>query len=266
MSINTSLEDCLKFHTFCPRCALEFTAEHHSTGSLSCACGWIDTTNTEKASLVIEKKTIHVLLAFGAIFTAGLLHVGSWGNYALSIPFTKVAQVTGMLSADGYRDLAKTCIILNKWSCAEEAYTSLATQRGVADGFAELGSLEARLNKSADAVRAYASYEKNGGHESKALLQFGKLLESANQDAEATRIYEKSIASNPMALPIQATTGIVRLMMKQGKYVEAYERIVAFHESAENAGGYLNTEAAQLQKQLGETAAAKIEKKSSKRS
>ncbi len=256
----------MKFHTFCPRCALEFTNEHHSVGNLSCACGWIDTTGDEKAAQLIEKKTIHVMLAFGAIFTAGLLHVGSWGNYALSIPFTKAAQFTGMLSSDGYRDLAKSCIQLNKWTCAEDAYTSLATERGQVEGFAELGSLDARLNKPADALRAYAAYEKNGGHDSKALLQFGKLLETANQDAEATRIYEKSIVSNPASLPIQATTGIVRLMMKQGRYSEAYERIVAFHESAENAGGYLNTEAAQLQKQLGETATAKIEKKSSKRS
>jgi hypothetical protein len=93
------------------------------------------------------------------------------------------------------------------------------------------------------------------------LLNYAKVLEAAAQDGEAQRVYEKSIAANPAVLPVQATTGIVRLLIKHGQYAGAYDRILSFHESAENANGYLNTEMSQLQKQLGEKAIAAIEKK-----
>jgi len=251
----------MKMHTFCPRCGTEFTSQHQAAGHLICGCGWFDESVDELATKKIEKKTIKAMMIFGVVFVAGFCHLGSWGNRAFSIPFTKAAQIAGMLSADGYRELAKTCIDLNKWSCAEEAYLGLATKRGDVEGLAQLGSLDARLNKPVDALAAYNAYEKRGGHESMALLQFAKLLETTSQDADAFRLYEKSIQAKPEALPVQATTGIVRLLMKQGRYTEAYERILAFHESAENAKGYMNTEAAQLEKQLGETAVHQLEKK-----
>lgn len=41
-------------------------------------------------------------------------------------------------------------------------------------------------------------------------------------------------------------------------------RVITFHESAQNASGYMNTELAQLQQQLGQVAARKIEKRVSK--
>lgn len=251
----------MKMHTFCPRCGTEFTSEHHSLGHVVCACGWIDETPVETASKSTEKKSIRAMAAFAIVFVAGFAHLGSWGSHAFSIPFTKIAQITGTLSADGYRQLAQTCIDLNKWSCAEGAYMDLATSRGDVEGLAQLGSLEARLNKPAQAVAAYQAYEKHGGSTATSLVAYGKVLEAMGNDAEAIRVYEKSIVAKPDALPIQATTGIVRLMMKQGRYAEAYSRILAFHDSAENAKGYMNTEAAQLEKQLGETAVHQLEQK-----
>lgn len=253
----------MKYHTYCPRCGAEFTAEHHSAGSLICACGWADTTTEVKAEASHQKRSIQIMTGFAFLFVAGLVHVGSWGNHAFSIPFTKAAELTGLLSTDGYRELAKTCVELNKWSCAEDAYLGAATA-GFVEGYAQLGSLDARLNQPAKALQAYAAYEKSGGREQLPLIAFAKLLEGANQDAEATRVYEKSIQVKPEVLAVQATSGLVRIMIKQGHYTEAYERILAFHGSAENAGGYLNTEAAQLQKQLGETASKAIEKKAQK--
>ncbi len=251
----------MTIHTFCPRCGTEFTSAHHAAGHLICACGWFDESVDQHAAKLIEKKTINGMMIFAAVFVAGFLHIGSWGNHALSIPFTKLAQVTGLLSADGYRGLAQTCIELNKWTCAEGALKGLADERGTIEALAQLGSLDARLNKPAEAIAAYSTYEKRGGHDAMSLLNFAKVLETNGQDGEAIRVYEKSIAASPEVLPVQATTGIVRLQMKQGHYTEAYERILAFHESAENAKGYMNTEAAQLEKQLGETAVHQLEKK-----
>ncbi len=251
----------MKFHSFCPLCGTEFNQEHLASEPAICACGWFDHSPEIQAAHKIENNSIKAMLVFGVLFTLGFAHVSSWGNHALVIPFTKVAEMTGLLSTEGYRDLAKTCIELNKWSCAETAYTELAQDRGVVEGYALVGALDARLNKIPQSIVAYQAYEKSGGKDSLALLHFAKILEASAQDTEATRIYEKSIAAKPEALPVQATTGLVRLMIKHGQYVKAYERILAFHDSAENANGYLNTEVAQLQKQLGEKVVAQLDKK-----
>lgn len=251
----------MKYHSFCPRCGTEFTQEHFASGSLICACGWHDETVEKQADKKLENLTIKAMIGFAVVFTLGFAHVASWGNYAFSIPFTKAAEMTGMLSADGYRELAKTCITLNKWSCAEDAYTELAQERGDVEGYAQAGDLDAKLSKPAQAQQFYQAYEKAGGHNAMSLLAYGKLLEAANNDGEAQRVYEKSIAAKPDALPVQATSGIVRLLIKHGQYADAYERIIAFHNSAENAGGYLNVEAEQMQKALGEKVAEQIQKK-----
>jgi len=254
----------MKFHSFCPRCASELTTEHHSTGVAICPCGFADNTPTEKAIKKTEKTSIKAMLVFGVLMTVGFGHAQSWGKYASSIPFTKLAQMTTGLSAQGYRDLAQACIELNKWSCAEEALIELKTEGGDIQGLAELGSLRNRLGKPEAALQAYEAYEKQGGKDPHSLLLYGKTLEAAHKDAEAFKIYEKSIANSGESLPSQATNGIVRLLMKEGRYEEAYVRIITFHESAQNATGYMNTELAQLQGLLGQVAAAKIAKRVSK--
>lgn len=251
----------MKYHSFCPLCGGELTNEQHSTGVAICGCGFADTTPTEVAIKKTEKTSIQIMLGFSVVVAVGFGYLQSWGQYATSMPFTKLAQMTTGLSNQGYRDLAKACIELNKWSCAEEAYIELTTQAGDIQGFAELGSLRNRLKQPEGALQAYEAYEKRGGKDAFSLVQYGKLLEAANRDEEAFKIYEKSIVASGEALPVQATSGIVRLLMKQGRYEEAYIQVVTFHESAQNASGYLNTELAQLQQQLGQVAARKIEKR-----
>lgn len=256
----------MKFHSFCPRCGTEFTQTHFASGTTICSCGWFDESVEEQATKKIEGTTIKAMVGFSVLFVLGFVHLGSWGNHAFSIPFVKAAEVTGLLSSDGLKDLAKTCTDLNKWECAETAYQEMAQDRGNVEGLAMAANLDAKINKPQQAIAFYQAYEKAGGKNAMSLLAFAKLLEGASQDQEAQRVYEKSIAANPSTLPVQATSGIVHLMMKYGQYAQAYERILAFHESAENASGYLNTEADQLRKQLGDKAIAELEKKHSSKS
>lgn len=254
----------MTFHNFCPRCNQEFSKKNHVSGIAICECGWSDQTSENKAAMKIEKKAITAMFAFAVLFTVGFGHLQSWGSHATSIPMIKIKQMTGNLSTQGYRELAQACIELNKWSCAENAYVELANLRGDTEGFAELGSLQQRRGLPERAFAAYQEYEKRGGNDAFSLVQYGKVLEMLNQDLEAMKIYEKSIAAAPEALPVQATSGIVRLLIKKGSYEEAYVRIIEFHESAQNAKAYMNTELAQLEKQLGSVAARKIEKKTLK--
>lgn len=254
----------MKYHAFCPRCTQELTADHHTTGVAICGCGWFDSAPFEAETKKTEKKSIIAMTIFAVLATIGYGHAQSWAQYATSIPFTKLQQMTTGLTNQGYRDLAKACIELNKWSCAEEAYMELATEARDINGYAELGSLRNRLKQPDGALQAYEYYEKQGGKDAYFLVQLGKLQEGANRDQDAMATFEKSIANSGEALPVQATSGIVRILMKQGHYEEAYERIITFRESAQNAAGYMNTELAQLEQKLGTVAARKIEKRVSK--
>jgi hypothetical protein len=163
------------------------------------------------------------------------------------------------MNKQGYTELAEACIQLNKWDCAREAYIGMQQITKDGEGLLLLARLQVRLSEPQAAATTLATYFRLGGRDGDAALQYAALLEAQGDDASAMKYYEASIELRPKILPVQATTAIVRLLMKQGKYDQAQERILAFHESAENAKGYLNTELAQAESAMGQTKAGKVE-------
>lgn len=248
---------------FCPQCNSEIPAERQANGFAVCSCGWFDGSTGEKSRKQNEKKAIFGLIGSAVVLVALWGHLLNWGPYAFSIPFTKIAQLTGTLSKEGYQDLAEACIRLNKWSCAQEAYLDLYRDSHDPEGIADLAHFQVRLKEYPAAMSTYASYFKAGGKNGEAALEYAHLLEESNQADMAFKYYEASIQMRPQILPINATTAIVRLLMKQGKYEDAYQRILDFHASAGNANGYLNTELAQLEAWMASQ--GKLGKKHAKR-
>ncbi|MES2856146.1 MAG: tetratricopeptide repeat protein [Bdellovibrionota bacterium] len=232
--------------TNCPRCQSDLGPESFKTGSAICKCGWYDKGVDGSEQKRTEKNTVAVLAFATLVMALGYGHLINWGSYAVAIPFVKVQQMTGTLSSEGYIQLAEHCVTLNKWKCAENAYVDLYKSKGDLEALAKLGSLEARLEKYDAALQFYSIYAEKGGRDNRALLNYGTLLENAGRTEDAFKTFELAISTHPDVLPVQATTAIVRMLMKQGKTAEAKERIVAFHKSAGNAKGYLNTELTQL--------------------
>lgn len=247
----------MSFHGNCPQCGTHIPQDRYETGAAICECGWTDNSPAKRFDGEVEKKTIMGMVVFCLALLAFYGHAMSWGSYAVAIPFVKLQQVTGTLSTQGYRDLADACIGLNKWSCARTAYLEIYTSNRDPQGLADLGHFEVRLGNTPAALSAYASYFKVGGKSGIASLEYGKVLETAGQADAAIAQYEESIKAREATLPIQATAGIVRILIKQGKYEQAYQRITDFHASAENAKGFLNTELAQLESTLSKQAGGK---------
>lgn len=232
----------------CPRCNAEIGPENRQTGLAICgSCGWTDPSQTIHSAESNERKSIAIMVFMGLVMVLSFGHLVSWGSYAFQAPFMKLGEMTGMISKQGLHELADACVHLNKWACAKNAYLGIYKSKGDVEGIAELAYLQARLNETEAALSTYASYVKLGGKDGESLLRYGKLLEVANRTEDSIRMYEASIAARPELLPVQATTAIVRLLIKQGKYVEARERIVSFHGSAGNAKGFLNTELTQIE-------------------
>ena len=204
----------------------------------------------------LEKRAIKSMYIAAAVLVTGFMYVSSWGSYSMSLPLIKLQQITGTLSPQGYEELAQACMSLGKYDCVREAYMGGFKKSADPIFFAKLGRFEARLGSLQPSINAYGSYFKLGGTDADATIQYAKLLEEANLLDEALKFYEAAIPARPEALPIQATAGIVRVMVKQGKYKEARERIMEFHRSAGNAKGYLNTELAQLNAHFGKKGAS----------
>jgi tetratricopeptide (TPR) repeat protein len=256
----------MNFQGFCPQCGVVIPQARFSTGYAICECGWHDTTIEKKAFFRIEKKVIRSMIIASLLMVGAYAHLINWGTYALSEPVLKVEQLTGMLSNDGYKELAQMCVDLNKFDAAKDTYLDLYRSKGDLSGLAALAHLNVRLGDSTSALATYTTYFKVGGNDGASALEFAKLLDVAGQTEPALQYYEFSIKARPELLPIAATSAIVHIMMKQGHYEEARQRILGFQDSAGNAQGYMNTELSQLDGYLGKAQAKGVEKKHHKKS
>jgi tetratricopeptide (TPR) repeat protein len=237
----------------CPRCGEEIPKERYATGFAVCSCGWADPTPFNKHRMQRENKIVVTMVVAAVCLTLAYGHLARWGSYAFEIPFVRIAEFTGTLSKEGYQELAQACVERNKWSCAKDAYIGLYRKyrsTGDSSGLASLAALQLQLGETQAALASYGSYVNSGGKDATALLKYAQVLEGQSQFEDALRIYDLSIAAAPQTLPVRATTGIVRILMQQEKLESARARIVAFHESAENAKGYLTFELAEIEGKL----------------
>lgn len=213
-------------------------------------CGWYESKAQAHATIKIENQTILAMAITSVSILLLTAHMLSWGAHAFSVPFLKVGNWTGMLGTSGYNELAQMCLDLGKIPCAKNAYIENFRQNRELESLAKLARLQVRNQETQNALTTFAAYINAGGKNGEAALLYGQLLEQAGQDAEALRMMELSIASRPDSLPIAATGAIVRILMKQGRYEDARDRLLRFHDSAGNAKGYLNTELSQIEQAI----------------
>lgn len=213
-------------------------------------CGWFESHAQNEVRTKAENETIAIMVTFAVSVLLISAHMLNWGQHAFSIPLLKAGQWTGMLSSRGYDELAQSCVDLGKYPCARTAMIENFQIHKTPEPLAKLARLQVRLQETPAALVTFSSYFKHGGKDGDAALVYGQLLEQGGQDEEAIKMLEISIIARGEQLPIAATGAIVRIMMKQGRYDEAKERITQFQASAENAKGYLNTELAQIEQAI----------------
>lgn len=247
---------------YCSMCDVEIPNDQkNSAGIAVCRCGWHDESFVGAIKVQSKNKDVKNL----SLFAVGLLslffvltHFSTWGAYSFSVPYMKLQKLTGTLPIEGYVDLAKICIRLNKMDCAEDTYQSLYRSSKNIQALAELARLQMHLGKNKEATHTFAAYVKAGGRNGDALSNYARALESEKRISDALKVYELAIAARPQTLSAQAVSGAVRILMKNGKYSEARKRIVAFHQNSRNGKGYLNKELALLEMHLNKRAARSI--------
>ncbi len=228
---------------FCAVC----NEKHEGDQQVICTCGWKDRiVEREMARELDIRAAIRIAIsAIGVLVLA--LHCIKWGEYSLSIPFLRLRQATGLLSAGGYADLATACTSIRQWSCAENAFEQVFAKSKDPEALRLIASMQLRLEQNDEATESYSRYFKAGGKDLTAHLEYAALLEAKHRVNEAMVIYRRAIDLTPASkLPVQATAGLVRLEIKMERYTKALNRILEFHELSPNAKGYLNTELEQL--------------------
>lgn len=208
-----------------------------------------------------QKKTIGIFCAIALVITLAYGHIISWGPHAGNALLLQVGKTIGVLSAQGYQELVQACIDNNKWDCAETAYAKLFEKTGDVEVVGKLAKMQMQIQRLPQAAQTFETYYKLGGKNPDTAYFFGQTLEQLGQIDRAVDMYQTSIEQNPEKLSINATSSLVRLLMKQGKNAEARAVVKAFHEGAENAKGYLNTEAAELEKTLGPSVTRRVRAK-----
>jgi tetratricopeptide (TPR) repeat protein len=251
MSLGTAL-------SICPLCGTEIKASRILRESVICECGWCDSSAIEKAGDQQTKFTIKVFAVVSAVLLIGYGHLLTWGSYAGTIPFLKMGEAAGWLSPSGYEKIIEACVTQNRWGCAEQAHIDLYRKTADPEVMARLGKLQFLLKENQQAANSYDTYFKIGGKNPEASLNYGQVLEQLGQNEKAEEMYRKSMADNQEKLPINATSRLVHLLLQQKNYNEARIVIDTFHESAENAKGYLNSEADEVDKILGPPTKKKI--------
>jgi len=250
----------MTIHGSCPRCGTEIPHDRYIDGQAICSCGWYDNRAARRAAEKMERKTILAMILSSVILAAGFVHATRWGSDAISYPVLKVQELTGILSASGYEKLANLCFNRGDYDCTKKAYQGQYAVSRDPIILARLAKLNMQLGLNQEALQVYANYFAAGGEEIEAAYLYGKLLEENGQYDQALAMYETAVQKSIDTLPVHSTGAIVRLLIKLGRYEEAYARIQSFHEISDQAKGYLNTELSQLEAHF--TSASKAGKNS----
>lgn len=229
----------------CPRCSSLM-----ALGQV-CVCG-----HGAKDSLVsvLQKRDRSVLgayIVFSILLALAYVHLQSWGPYALQVPMLKAEHIFGMLDSKGYSKLSAACIARGKEKCAKQAYIDMYVRTRDVEAIALLAQLEIKTHETDVALETFEAYYKKGGKNPKVALQYALALEGEHHYDASIHYLKLSIQQNPDKLAVSATGELLRILLAQQKYSQARNVLDDFWASAENAKGYFNNEAAQIQKVLG---------------
>lgn len=235
------------YQTQCHQCGADLTIDPRLGPASICKCGWQDPRPMAQNQEKWDRKLSLQLLGFALVTFYTFAHLAMWGSFPIQGPILKLKQTMAISPRATNLELASICIELANWDCAKNAYYNLY-HSGDPAGLVHLGRLQMRLKENDAAFISFDRYFQAGGKDLTAARDFGKLLEEKGQNELAIQYFEKSIDPKADTLPIYATAGIVRVLMKKGMKEEAMQRILDFHELADNAKGYFGAEYEQLSK------------------
>ena len=236
--------------TNCPRCETQLKE------SSACFCGWVDPRNIRAKSdrsvdlrimKILAGTCVGVLLMYAQILT--------WGTFFVEGPYLHLKQMSGVATDENLIRLSELCKLRGNVACVESTLADRTKVSGKPEAFADLGRFlysQKQYNKALAAYEGYFSQSKSP--DARTNFEMGRLLFTLEKDAQAISYLQASIDAKVDVLATHPTQVLVQAYIRLGQLDKAYEQVLTFHASAENAKGYMNKERKDLEEKLGKEA------------
>ncbi len=188
----------------CPRCG----SNTEKVGqTLICKCGWI---YSKKEEVPQNSIIIGMILAF-TLFAGALFHFFQWGSYGLTIFFA------------GASDKVKICMDLKKYDCVEKNYMRLFQSSSDLAHLEELGELQFKREKFADAGNTYSLYFSKKGRSYKAAYYYAHSLVKTGNVESAIQYFDSILRSKPHILMVTIVESYLAVLVSHNRIGKAKE-------------------------------------------
>lgn len=188
----------------------------------------------------IDKANNRTILIISALILIVGFHLASWGSYSLEIRFLQLRDLTGLASAKSMDRMAKICLELKKYSCAEYAYSREAQiDKNQISKFAEYQMSRRKFKEAAQSLR---NHLKTAKKDTTAMLTYAKALGELGQIDEAARYYEHVIGSQSRVLQPEVVKAYVKDLAKAKRYSQAQAVILRARKTHARAARFMEQE------------------------
>lgn len=234
----------------CPKCGTELATPFAKV----CGCGWFDNREAIKTERNREKRAIAQIIMGAILLAVVVSQFATWGGSLFPVYAIKLKQTLFLGSEKDHLRIANYCRELRNWKCVEKSYRAMMSDHKSVTAIGDLARLKFQLGDYPSARKLFSEYFAANGNSPANMVIYGKILEASKASIEALEYYKMALKASEhtdsQILPVEATSGVVRTLIKTGRHREARATILEFHGSTENAKGYLNNELQQVEQVL----------------
>lgn len=188
----------------------------------------------------IDKANNRTIVIVSAVIVLVAVHLATWGSYSLEIRYLQLRDLTGLASASSMDRMAKICVELKKYSCAEYAYSREAQiDKNQISKFAEYQMSRRKFKEAAQSLRNHLRTAKK---DTTAMLTYAKVCGELGQIDEAARYYEHIIGSQARVLQPEVVKAYVKDLAKAKRYSQAQAVILRARKTHARASRFMEQE------------------------
>ena len=201
----------------CPRCGNNNIEKVGNT--LFCKCGWTYSKREEASQNTV---IIGMILVF-TLIAGSLFHFFQWGSHGFSILFASPSEKVGI------------CMNLKKYDCVESSYEKLFQTKSDVNILEELGELQFKREKFAEAAETYGLYFSKKGKSYKAAYYYAHSLVKTGDIESAIKYFDSILRSKPHVLMVTIMESYLEVLVSHNRISKAKEILSWVNEANKGA-------------------------------
>ena len=222
----------------CPRCQSVLEKDQVFSGISVCHCGWTGSDTQEDFEKQKDTQVIKALVGF-ALAIALVLGFSVWTKSSHGfLPYTEFKISLNLATVKDAEKLANVCRTQKNIACVKDAYLYLASKDLLKrnDWMKELARTLYFMGDYPSSVQAYSSYFNATGvaaseKDEQSQYYYAKSLEKSGATKDAIMHYKEVLTYDKDSINLNATKGLVQLLISERRYKEARAIIRKFKRS-----------------------------------